>query len=640
MASIKSLIAILSYTIALCGVIPLFPLLGLFPRCIVVGGIAAGIWQDRSKVWPLKNWMFNASIIPVFVFYAAQFSRANPVQPLVSVLSIMLAVRLAGPKSSRHYLQGAVLSLFCLASSSLFDLSPAFLAYLALMLFMVAVLLVLLTFYNQDSCMTLHPADLRKVLAAGVLMPLVSLPLLIFFFPLLPRTQLPLWNFLATPATRSSGFSETVEPGRSPNIGESKVLVFRAEMLRQPQQQLYWRGTVFNRPEGNSWVRTGVPAEEIVYAGQRISQTIYPEPGSSRALLALDAPASVSQHRSRRSSDGIFELHGPSGKRLSYSAESRAAGILPVKGGINRSFYLKLPEKLSPRIRQLAASIRNQGSSDSDCLENLETFFRNGGYRYSRNGLPTGEKALEKFLFETRQGHCEFFASSFALLLRSAGVPSRVVGGYLGGEYNELGGYYLITEDLAHVWVEAYIEGRGWVRIDPSSFAQNADAIWGATRQRSLMLRVRMMLDSLDHSWNRAVVTYDFERQLEVALKTSKRLQGFETKTMMKSVLSYLTYSAVLAGLLTLLLYRKRLFLSREERLLRHFYRRIRLDCGIEVERGRAGMFELADRTANPAVREFADIYGGAVYRDRKFTEKEYDCLKLIIRNGFRKQLS
>src|ERR1039457_3550600 len=173
--TLNLLISLLSYGIALCGIVPLFPWLETAPRLILAAGMAAGIWQDIRSPWPLKNWIFNAAIVPVFLFYAVQFTRANPVQPVVSVLAVMLAVRLAGPKNARHYLQISALALFCLASSSLFDLSPAFLAYLVLLLMMVAVLLVLVTFYSQDNRMMLARADLRKILLAGVLIRLASL---------------------------------------------------------------------------------------------------------------------------------------------------------------------------------------------------------------------------------------------------------------------------------------------------------------------------------------------------------------------------------------------------------------------------------------------------------------------------------
>jgi transglutaminase-like putative cysteine protease len=447
---------------------------------------------------------------------------------------------------------------------------------------------------------------------------------------------MPLWNFVAAHTVSPSGFSDQVDPGNRVAVGESRATAFRAEMPRQTQQQLYWRGTVFNSVEGKRWVRVEPPPEHSIYKGRRIIQTIYLEPGSSRVLPALDAPAAVSLQRSRRSSDGVYELQRLSGKRLNYRAESISTTALPVAGEISRSFYMVLPDIQPPRIRKLAADIRRSGNSDAVRLEQLETYFRNGGFRYSRTGLPTGEQALEQFLFDMKQGHCEFFAASFALLLRGAGVPARLVGGYLGGEYNELGGYYLVSEDMAHVWVEAFITGKGWVRVDPSSFARNAGTVWGNTPSKSLFHKIRLMLDTLNHTWDSAVITYDFERQIAVVRTAGTRLQGIDVKMALRSVLQYFVIVAGAAGIFMIMFNRKRLFQSRDERLLRAFYRRVEHDCGIHVERGRVGLFELADRTGSSRVRLFVDTYAGVVYRDRQLTDDEYVRLRQMIRSGFR----
>ncbi|MEI6205864.1 MAG: DUF3488 and transglutaminase-like domain-containing protein [Desulfuromonadales bacterium] len=636
MVRISSLTAILSYAIVLCGIVPLFPWLAIAPKSALAAGMLAGIWQDRRGAWPLKNWIFNAAIIPVFLYYAMQFSRTNPVQPVVSVLAVMLAVRMCGEKSIRHYLQIQALSLFCLASSSLFDLSPVFLFYLIVMLLLVAVSLVLLTFLSQDSRLTLSRAELRKVLAAGLLIPLASLPLLIFFFPILPRTQMPLWVFLTTPPASQAGFSDKVETGATATAGESHTLAFRAEMPRLSQQQLYWRASVFNRIEGQRWVRDGaVPAEQLHYNGARIHQTIFPEPGASRVLVALDAPMSVTAPRVRAVPDAVFEYAGTAGRRTSYGAESVTTAVLHSSGGFERGFYLRLPSDLPERVKQLAEEIRRQGGSDVRRMELLEQHFRNGGYRYSMTGLPTGEHALEQFLFDKKQGHCEFFASSFGLILRAVGIPARLVGGYLGGEYNELGGYYLISNDLAHVWVEAYLNGRGWVRIDPSSFARNAGQIWGALKRPGLVKKLRLALDSLDHTWNRTVITYDFERQLETAVSVEKQLHTFNSATLFRVVLPYTLALAVLAAIVLVLFRRPRLFAPQEERLLRRFYRRVEHDCGVRPEPGRQGLFELARKTGNQNVLEFVQIYAGALYRDRKLSDDEVVRLRKMLEDGF-----
>jgi hypothetical protein len=220
--------------------------------------------------------------------------------------------------------------------------------------------------------------------------------------------------------------------------------------------------------------------------------------------------------------------------------------------------------------------------------------------------------------------------------LRAAGVPARLVGGYLGGEYNELGGYYLVSEDMAHVWVEAFISGRGWVRVDPSSFAGNAAAVWGDTPKKGLLHRLRLTIDSLDHTWNSAVITYDFESQVAVARSAGKRLQGIRVDALFTGLLPYLLALSGGVGACVILLNRKRLFPSREERLLRAFYRRVGRDFPGAVERGRVGLFELAELTGNAGVKEFAAIYAGAAYRDRTLTDEEFTRLRQIVDVGFK----
>lgn len=639
MVSIRLIAAIMTYAIGLCGILPLFPWLTTVPRLVLVAGLLSGIWQDSRKIWPLKPWMQNSVIVPVFFYYAVQFSRANPIQPVVSLLAIMLAVRLAGEKTVRHSLQIHVLALFCLASSSLFDLSPMFLLYLGLMLFLVAIALILLAFQSQENSLLLSREELRKVLLAGCLMPLLSLPLLLLFFPILPRTQLPLWNFLSSPAVRTSGYSDKVEPGVQPNVGESRALAFRAEMARQQQRQLYWRGSVFNRMQENRWVRVeGIPSEQNVSGADPVDQLIYPEPSVSRVLIALDRPADIRLTRLKRSPDGVFEYTGPLGRRINYQARSVTSGAA-ANAPLNRRFYLHLPEGIPPRINRLAGEIGRLGRNDLERLTLLETHFRNGNYRYSMSGLPTGERALEQFIFDGKQGHCEFFASAFAVLLRGAGVPCRLVGGYVGGEYNQLGGYYLVSEDMAHVWVEAFIEGRGWLRIDPSSFATNAGEVWNPEKSRSMMLRLRLSLDYLNYQWNRTVIVYDFEQQFEFVRRAGKRLHGINPA----GIISFWPYPVTIL-LLCALMYLIRnttLFRRREERILRRFLKRIETDFEIDAGQGRMGLFEIAGLVGNKRVGEFAAIYSGAVYRDQRLTDQEYRRLQQILRelNQARKAL-
>lgn len=632
MVAIRSLTVICTYVIGLCGALPLLPWLTMFPRAVLALGLISGILQDRRESWGVKPWMQNIAVVPVFLYYALQFSRANPVEPVVSVLAIMLAVRLSGEKTVRHSLQIYALAMFCLASSSLFDLNPIFLVYLGILLFMSALALELLTFQSQDHEMTVSMPDLKRILLSGLLMPVLAVPLLLIFFPIMPRTQLPLWHFLSQPPTRTSGYSDTVEPGSQSSVSVSRTLAFRAEMQRLAHGQLYWRGTVFNRTDGNRWTRVRqVPSEQAEFTGQTVRQVIYPEPSGIRTLIALDRPTELSLQRVTRSPDGVFELSRFGGGRLNYASDSQANGVTALRNSINRPFYLQLPDQLPSRVKSLAAEIVRSGESDRSKVEFLENYFRAGGYRYSTSDLATGDRALELFIFEKKQGHCEFFASSFALLLRAAGVPSRLVGGYLGGEYNEFGGYYLVSDDKAHVWVEAYIEESGWVRIDPSSFADNAGELWTVPVSQGLMQRTSLFLDSINYIWNRTVISYDFEQQMTIARTVGSRLQGISPEKLFRSFAPYLAGGLLIAGLL-LAARRASLFRSREQRILRRFFKTVGHKFGMSSVEGGVGLFEIAAASGNGRVSAFVAIYAGAVYHDRRLTDDEYVQLRKILR--------
>jgi hypothetical protein len=235
---------------------------------------------------------------------------------------------------------------------------------------------------------------------------------------------------------------------------------------------------------------------------------------------------------------------------------------------------------------------------------------------------------VDEFLFEKKRGYCEFFASSFALLLRLSGVPARLVGGYYGGEYNEMGGYYLVTEDTAHVWVEALVDGR-WVRLDPSRLASNAGASLLAPRVRGLSPG-RRLLDTVDYYWNRAVIAYDLASQLQLLQKTNRQLRQFRVPFDWQTAGGYLL--AGIAGIIALAALIRRSRSSREERILRAFLRRVRKRHQLEAIPAATGLQELAKQLDDPVCREFADIFGGGIYRDRKLTGEEMEKLRELVR--------
>ena len=179
-----------------------------------------------------------------------------------------------------------------------------------------------------------------------------------------------------------------------------------------------------------------------------------------------------------------------------------------------------MPRDLPASVSQLAHSIVGAESDPARKAALLMDHFRTGGYTYALHS-PTGEgHPLERFLLRSKTGYCEYYASGLAVMLRAVGVPARVIGGYLGGEFNSAGNYYLVRQSAAHTWVEAYLDGQGWVRLDatPQGDGQPspvASAPAGRTSQ---------LLDAMRLKWYALVIGYDFERQSELMRSLTRRL--------------------------------------------------------------------------------------------------------------------
>jgi transglutaminase-like putative cysteine protease len=631
MVSISAVVKILAYSIALIGYAPLSPFLEVVPRFIFPLALIGGFLDDRRGSW-LRGPVPTLISLLFFLLYGAQFSKENIVGPAANLLTILLAVRLVSEKNVRNYLQIFALALFSLASSTLFTLQPSFLLYLVLLIVLIAVALVILTFYASDNSLTVTRSGLKTVVSIALLMPAAAVPLMFVFFAILPRTQYPLWNFANLAGSRVAGFSEQVQPGASSSVGETRKAAFRASCEKLAKDQLYWRGAVLNIPAENAWSRGDVPSGESSYAdaGKNVHQTVFLEPGKSRYLFALNMPRSITGIRASLTPDFVIRAGSRVDNRVRYDVDSVPGATVKSRRGIDRAFYLQLPRSLSARMLAVGKDIAEKGESDAAKVELLKRFFLAGNIMYATSDLPVSADPLDDFLFAKKRGNCEFFASSFALLLRAAGVPSRLVGGYLGGEYNDLGGYYLVTEDMAHVWVEAYLSEKGWVTIDPSTLSGNFRHM-SENRDGGPAGRLRMYMDTFSYYWNVAVVTYDLEKQLQLMRTANNKLKELPLTFHPKK---YLLSAAGLFALMALFFAIKRAGvgrISREERILRRLFTLIERKYHCEID-ATTGLYELAALTGDPCVEKFAAIYGEAIYHDRTLTAEEYQTLHDLTR--------
>ncbi|MBJ6726762.1 transglutaminase family protein [Geomesophilobacter sediminis] len=623
MVKIKAVVATLAIVIASIGYLPLFPYLDPLARWFFPVALVVGVTLERREKSPGGKILTPLSIL-LFLYYVSGLSLETVVAVTSNLLVVLLAVRMLGEKSGRNYLQIFGLSLFCLAASSLYNLSALFLVYLLALLLLLAVSLVVLTFQVQEREIMLSRLQLKRVLSVALLMPVASLPLMLFLFFLLPRTPYPLWSFLKGGGARQVGFTDTVRPGATSSVTTPKNVAFRAVCRKLPEDSLYWRGIVLNGYAGDAWVRLAPPEGEdaAVPAGESVEQEIYPEPSATGYLIALNLPRKLVGVRNNASPDQVFTGQVPGNKRVSYRAWSVLSDSLKNVGDLDRSFYLALPRSIPPRLFAEGQVLAARSDDAEGKIAAVRSFFRSRRLSYTTHDLPVGKDALDSFLYVKRHGNCEYFASACALLLRLGGVPARLVGGYHGGIYSDMGGYYLITEDTAHVWVEAFVDGKGWVKIDPSQWSQ------GFVQNESLGARVRLYADLMGFYWNKAVVTYDLEKQISLVRTAAQKVRGFSAPSVPKREVILVLLAA--GGIVAVFFWIRQRPASPEERLVREFLR-IAARRDPELNSRKCGVYEASRRLRDPALKEFAAIYGAAVYQDRPLqTDELRRCRDLL----------
>lgn len=304
-------------------------------------------------------------------------------------------------------------------------------------------------------------ADMRRV----ALILLQSVPLAVILFLFFPRLPGGLFGLEQASNLGVSGMSDFLAPGEISSLVMSGEPVFRASFSgkRPVAQDRYWRCMVFGDMDGPVWKAfPGCPGrEDIVQQGESFSYELTVEKHSGVWVPVLGVPERWSGEV-RLDCNGLLRFNRRLERRKRINLVSQPEARL--KGG-NPEDYLDLPQGVGPQARELAADWK--GLPEKERVKQAVDFFREGDFEYTLYpGVMHGDY-IDKFLFREMRGFCEHFAASFAFLMRAADLPSRVVVGYQGGEVNPLGGYVLVREKDAHAWVEIYISGVGWKRMDP-----------------------------------------------------------------------------------------------------------------------------------------------------------------------------
>ncbi len=358
---------------------------------------------------------------------------------------------------------------------------------------------------------------------------LLALPVGLLLFLLFPRLGTPLWGIPEYTLDGRTGLSEEMAPGRIQRLFMDDRPAFRAIFPGAPPaaRELYWRGPVLWHFDGETWTRghLGLAAKDRRPrpADADLHYEIQLEPQERHWVFALDYPARWPEE-ARLTHD--YQLL--SRKAITALTRYEVASDLDYRDWPDalttgaRMWALQLPADLNPRTRALITDWRRRFPADRDLIDHALWWFASEPFFYTLDAPPLGRHGVDEFLFDLRRGYCEYYASAFAVMMRAAGIPARVVTGYQGGWYSQAGGYLLVRNSDAHAWAEVWLPGKGWKRFDPTAMVAPERVESGATaalpNSRGWIdwpwVRAwRNRLDRVRVLWNNWVLGFDTSRQ-------------------------------------------------------------------------------------------------------------------------------
>lgn len=520
-------------------------------------GLAASAYRTAMRMPPLLSargaFLLSCGYIFFFLADMAILSRSFIPASIHLVLFLELA-KLFQEKKDKDYLYLIILSFLQILAASSLTIDISFVA--TLFFFLVALVSTLMSF-------DMYRSERKNETQAGqVAVPLGGMSLwatiwiiltgIVLFF-VIPRVGTGYFSRAATQSLLLSGFSDSMQLGEIGQVKLGTAVVMHAKQLSgTPFSVLKWRGIALDRFDGRNWSKTerkrslvqqSPPGEywlqPVSQPGDVVSYQILLEPLATNTLFGPHEVRSVAGRINgvERDSDDSVYLRFSTPRRVQYQVLSEVpnrARMLGLPSQAERApselppRYLQLPSGLDPRIMQLAREITARGTSTIEKASLVESYLkRNYSYTLNLNWAP-GPQPVGTFLFDAKSGHCEYFASSMAILLRAAGIPTRIINGFLMGEYNAIGADYIVRQSDAHSWVEVYVPEHGWTEFDPTPPDPNH-------REMDLAMQLSHYLDAIELFWNSYIIIYDSGAQLQLFRSAQDRVQSLHAAMRLKS---------------------------------------------------------------------------------------------------------
>lgn len=478
----------------------LLPHLLRFPVLLVPLWLIASFWRmmiyQGRWTYPSK-WVKVSLVLFSIVAIVVLEKRWLNVEATVLTLLVAFLLKLIEMKNQRDVLIVVYLGYFVIVTELLFLQSIFAGLYLLCSLLLVTATLIAIQVAENEVSFFYPVKTSAKIL-------LLSLPIMLVGFLVFPRLD-PLWSVPMPAGAGKTGVSGTMSPGLFSQLAQSDQLVFRAEFdgAIPPMQEMYWRGVVLTTFDNTTWL----PLREErlknpVYEDMLITNdtTLYKyhvimEASNSEWMFPLsgtvmtDADASFLKDFTLRHNEIIDQ-------RQAWYFESYPDAVMSqVIYRYQLHAALKLPKDSNPLARELAAKLYQQSSSEEDFVAKIMGYFRTEPFYYTLSPpVISGRDTIDNFLFGSKQGFCEHYASAFVFLARAAEIPARVVVGYQGGDINPYERHVTVRQLDAHAWAEVWYPEKGWVRVDPT-YAVSPERIERGS-QESLQTQEQFLADA------------------------------------------------------------------------------------------------------------------------------------------------
>ncbi len=507
--------------------------------CLAIA-MAAAVWRlllaggriAAPRARPGGRFMFGAVTAALVIAVAVSFSTLNGLAAGSALLLVMGALKLLEARSRRD--DGIVVgvSLFLLLAAALASQSLTTVPLYLLILWGACAAIAIIA----DAGGALTPRAAMRLAARALAM---SIPLAIACFLFFPRFSGQFWALQRGPMG-TTGLTDQMSPGGIGELASEYEPAFRVRFEGDlpPRSSLYFRGPVLNAFDGFTWRRQRsmlYAGGEMIMLGEPVRYRITLEPTHQPWLFSLDTLAGNPQRGMFLAPhDRQLSALAPVTSTLSYDAvshlQTRTVNSLSALG---RRLETALPPDRNPRTRALALQLRAQNASDGEYARAVLGWFRDNGLEYSLEPGVTSIDSVDTTLFDSKLGFCGHFASAYAMMMRAAGVPARVVTGYLGGEWNPMGGYLIVRQSDAHAWTEVWLEDSGWVRIDPTAvvaperlergvfdmLSESLPAASALLNNNEFLSRMQLVWDGANHWWRERVVEFNTRSQIELLRK-------------------------------------------------------------------------------------------------------------------------